>query len=367
MNTLLRILLFFTWSSILYAQKYSNSFLELPVGAASAALGKAVVAMPNNVFSVFTNPATIPQKDNKYDYQIGLQHTESFGGVAKLDHLGFIYPFDKKKKYIALSLLRYAIDDIPNTFQLIAPDGSYNFAAITPFSAIDLAFLTTYSQRIWTRKGYLSIGANAKIIHRRVGSFAEAWGFGVEAGLAYKINNLRLGLFVNDLSNTFNAWKYSFSDDEKNILTLTGNKIPSTSLEVTRPRVSIGGAYLLSKDVISFQPMVNFTYFFDGKRNTIINLDSSSIDINVGAELGFFDKVYLRSGISNFQYYKIVDKQILTYQPSFGIGIKFYNIVLEYAFTQLRTEFSPSYSHIISFLYNVDKNYFNKPKKYKYK
>ena len=34
----------------------------------------------------------------------------------------------------------------------------------------------------------LSIGGTAKVIYRKVGDFAKSWGFGLDAGMKYEMN-----------------------------------------------------------------------------------------------------------------------------------------------------------------------------------
>src|SRR5690606_16002624 len=125
----------------------------------------------------------------------------------------------------------------------------------------------------------LSFGANAKIIHRKVGSFATAWGFGVDAGLMYHRKNWRLGVVARDLTSTFNAWKFSFTDKEKEVLYLTGNDIPIRSTEMTAPRLVLGGGYQfdINKNV-RLLAEANASLTFDGRRNTVISSNIMNMD-----------------------------------------------------------------------------------------
>ena len=53
------------------------------------------------------------------------------------------------------------------------------------------------------------------MIHRSVGKFAKAWGFGLDAGLQIRSKNWKFGIAARDITTTFNAWSYSFTDKEK--------------------------------------------------------------------------------------------------------------------------------------------------------
>ncbi len=51
-------------------------------------------------------------------------HAEYFSGIAKYDYASVAIPINNNKRTIGFSLLRFAIDDIPNTLYLVEPDGS---------------------------------------------------------------------------------------------------------------------------------------------------------------------------------------------------------------------------------------------------
>ena len=87
------------------------------------------------------------------------------------------------------------MDDIPNTLFLVEPDGSLNYNNIQSFSSADYAFLISYAQVIKDNDAaQISWGANTKIIYRNVGHFAQAWGFGFDAGFLYR--SLRVCVLV---------------------------------------------------------------------------------------------------------------------------------------------------------------------------
>ena len=84
---------------------------------------------------------------------------------------------------------------------------------------------------------------NAKVIYRKVGKFASAWGFGLDAGLQMQGGKWHAGIVARDLTTTFNAWSFKFTEKEKEVLYLTNNDIPVKSTELTAPRLIIGGGY----------------------------------------------------------------------------------------------------------------------------
>ncbi len=231
--------------------------------------------------------------------QIGLMHNEYFAGIAKYDYAGFSMKLDTASA-IGISVIRMGIDDIPNTINLYDNQGNINYNRITRFSAADYAMMFTYARK--SKVKGLSYGGNVKIIYRQIGSFAKAYGFGLDAGIQYRTGKWRFGAMAMDITSTFNAWTFEVSEDMQDVFAATGNDIPENSLEVTLPRLNLGaGRHFRLSDNFSALLALDLDMTFDGKRNTLIKSNVVSIDPKLGVEFGFKDIVYIRGGIRNIQ------------------------------------------------------------------
>ena len=342
-------------------RKYSNEFLNIGAGARGLAMGGAQVASVNDGTSGYWNPAGLV---GVKDYpSVHLMHAEYFAGIGKYDFGSVAIPLNDQKRVVALSVLRFAVDDIPNTLFLVEPDGSINYNNIRTFSSADYAFLLSYAQKIKDEEDQkLSFGGNVKIIHRKVGSFASAWGFGLDAGIQYTNKRLKLGLSARDITTTFNAWSFTFDDREKEVLYLTNNDIPVKSTEMTAPRLILGGAYSFPlNDNFTLAAEANLDLTFDGQRNTVISSKAVNIDPRLGLEANYQNNIFFRAGISNFQK-ALSDgdtlnlKKVWIYQPSIGAGFRIKNVVIDYAFTNLANQSNPLYTHIFSLRVDLRKN-----------
>ena len=351
-NYYLVLLLFINYSisGQINSPKYSNEFLNIGVGARSLAMSNSVITSTKSAMSGFWNPANISKINN--DIQVGLMHAEYFAGIAKYDFGSISKKIDEKSGF-GFSFLRFGVDNIPNTSELIDAQGNVNYDRIYYFSAADIAFLGSYGRKI---NEYFSVGGSAKIINRTAGDFASAWGFGIDISSTYIKNDWAMAVVAKDITSTFNVWKYQLSNEMINTFNSTGNELPKNGLELTLPKLIIG----LSKNY-EFEKNVHLLIEFnadittDGKRNVLISGNPFSIDPHIGGEFNIKDIVFLRGGIGNIQKTPdLTGKMNFSIQPNLGIGINIKGVEIEYALTDIGDISIAEYSNIFSLKFNLN-------------
>lgn len=343
----------------LTAQKYSNNFLSIGVGARAQALGGAVVAGSGDVTAGFWNPAGLLSPDASTSMQLGAMHAEWFGGVGQFDYLGVALPTSSANRRIGLSFVRFGVDQIPNTLSLYDDDGTINYNNVREFSEADYAVLLSYAQKLKTKEGnHFTVGGNVKIIRRVIGTFADSWGFGADLSAQYHTGKWRFGALLKDITTTANSWSFNFTEEEKETLAITGNDIPISSVEVTKPSILLGVGHQFQFGKIGILPELDLIATTDGQRNTLISADPISIDPSLGVELNYNKLVFLRAGVSQFQDVKTIDGSTSTVaRPSLGVGLKLAAFNIDYAFTTLGggDDTDNAYSHVISLLFELKK------------
>jgi hypothetical protein len=334
--------------------KYSNEFLNIGAGARGMAMGGAQAASVSDGTAGYWNPAALVNiKDNP---QLNLMHAEYYAGIGKYDYANLVLPLKDNKRTLGLTLLRFAVDDIPNTAFLVQPDGSVNFDNVTSFSSADYALIVSLAQQMDVKNSSTKVnfGVNTKIIHRIAGDFASAWGFGFDAAAQVIGKRWKLGVVAKDVTTTFNAWSFNISDQMKEVFALTNNEIPVKSTELTAPQLILGGSYNFRiNKKLNLLAEADLDMTFDGKRDEVVSTNPISIDPRLGLELSFKDVFFVRAGVNNFQQ-SLDDKDTLNhrkiwiYQPSVGAGFKVGDVQIDYAFTNLANQAFPLYTHVFS-------------------
>jgi hypothetical protein len=344
--------------------KYSNEFLAIGVGARSLAMSNAMTAAVDDVTAVYWNPAALTDIEHRYEFS--LQHASYFAGIANYDYVGFAYAIDEGSHF-GVSIIRLGIDDIPDTRFLFDSNGAIDYNEIRFFTSADVALILSYARGVTFGDGQpfaqgLTFGANFKIIRRKVGDFANAWGFGLDVSAKYRLHAWDLGIMLRDITTTFNAWTID-QDLLGSTFNQTGNDLPSNSLEITLPKMLVGASrsFTLS-DKIGLLTSADLVFTFDGRRNALVKSAVVSVEPQLGFEFGYESKFFFRMGIGNFQRVKDFERDLTSgestywsFQPNMGVGVKLDDFTIDYALTDIGNVAESPYSHVFSIKYSLEK------------
>lgn len=334
------------------APKFSNEFLSIGVGARALGMSNSQVSHVSDVTAGYWNPAGLLEIEKPYE--VSLMHAEYFAGIAKYDYIGFATKIDSMS-HLGVSIVRFAVDDIPDTRFLYDANGAINYDNIRFFTAADYAFLVSYARKVNLLQG-LKLGANFKVIHRIAGDFANAWGFGLDVGAQLAVKKWQFGLVLRDITGTFNAWSHNTAL-VNDVFIQTGNEIPQNSIEVTLPKAILGvSRYFDIHPKFGVLASLDLVTSFDGKRNVLIKSDLASVDPALGLEINYQKIAFLRMGAGNIQEIKDFDGSLsTTFQPNFGLGVKIKKITIDYALTDIGDQSESLYSHVFSLKASLDK------------
>jgi hypothetical protein len=334
-------------STLNYSQavrKYSNEFMNIGVDAAALGMSNTVVAATGDVNSGYWNPAGLIHLE---DHQVSVMHANYFANIAQYDYLAYASPIDDRSAW-GISLIRFGVDDILNTTELIDSQGNIDYNRISLFSTADYGFTFSYARKLPV-PGF-QYGVNAKVIRRIIGKFANSWGFGFDVGLQFEKNNWQFGLMLRDITTTYNVWNIDEAEYKKIANSIPGeNQELPESTEITAPKAQLGIAkkFIIRYDY-SILAAANMNMRF-AKTNDIISTDFVSIDPALGLEFGYTDLVFVRAGVGNFQNVQQLDNsEKVGFQPNIGLGFKYKGIQIDYALTDLGDQSAALYSNIFS-------------------
>ncbi|MFT6096115.1 MAG: hypothetical protein ACJAT0_002132 [Nonlabens sp.] len=336
------------------SRAYSNEFLNIGVDAAALGMSNAVVASSNNVNSVYWNPAGLIRMEEQ---EVSLMHSSYFANIAQFNYAAFAMPIDDASAF-GFSVIRFSVDDILNTTQLIDDQGNINYDRISTFSTADWAFTFSYARE--AKLDGFSYGANAKVIRRVIGEFANSWGFGFDIGMQFKRGEWQVGLMARDITTTYNTW----SIDEEKFAEISGavenqnQELPETT-EITLPKLQLGLARTFTfhyDHILTAEVNMNMRFI---QTNDVISSSAVSATPALGLEYSFVNLVFVRAGVGNFQNIQQLDgNSSTTFQPNIGVGFKYKGISVDYALTDIGDSSEALYSNVFSV--NIDLSVFNR-------
>jgi hypothetical protein len=335
--------------------RFVNEFLNIGVGARAHGMFGSVAASTTDVTAGYWNPAALSQVNEPF--QVSAMHASWFGGIANYDYIGLGKTFgNKNNAFGSMTFIRMGVDNIPNTLNLIGPDGTVDFDRVTNFSAADYALLISFGQKLGD-SGF-SLGGSSKFIYRDIGSFGSAFGFGFDLGAIWKKNKFTLAVMGRDITTTINNWSFSLTPQEAIQFEKTGNAIPISSTEIALPKLVIAGAY-------KFGDPARFTYLIesdirfssDGTKSGVFSGENIGIDPTFGFELGYHEQVFFRFGVGNIQ--RTINETSDTsskveFQPNVGLGISLGRVNVDYALTNIGSTSGVLVSHIFSLSIDFD-------------
>lgn len=318
--------------------------MNIGVDAAALAMSNAVTASTIDVNSGYWNPAGLVNLEDK---QIGLMHASYFANIAQYDYAAYASPIDDQSAW-GISIIRFGVDDILNTSDIIDEDGNIDYNRISKFSTADYGFTFSYARKL--KVPGFQYGVNAKIIRRIIGNFANSWGFGFDVGFQFERNNWKYGLMLRDITTTYNVWNIDEDEYAKipNVDPDNLQDLPENT-EITLPKLQFGISreFNFNYDyslLTSFNLNMEFT-----QTNDLISSEVVSVAPALGLQFGYTNMVFLRAGFGNFQNNVQLDStEKLSFQPNIGLGFKYKGFEIDYALTDLGNQSTALYSNIFS-------------------
>lgn len=354
LSALLLVGLFPLLSSAQSAQAtYGNDFLSTGSGARALGMGSAHVGLVNDVTAAFWNVAGLAEVQAP---QLMYMHSERFSGIVGYDYGAGALPLKSGKGVISVSFFRQGVDNIANTLnawdrERDQPKGNAE-DYITRFSAADMAIFFSFAKQ---RTERLSVGASAKIIHHKLGPFAQAWGYSLDVGAKFKTDFAKIGVAVHDITTMQKMWdvdQSAFGDYEAQFDSL-GATLPTGQNEYVLPSVKIGASKLFPiGDDFTVSAATDVDLLFENRRAYYLNVGRMSIEPHVGGEVSYKELIAFRAGVTDFITDPVSGFMV---SPTLGMGLKLSSFVLDYGFASFAGASSDlGFTHRISLRFDFN-------------
>jgi len=252
------------------ATKYAGAFLEMGVGAQALGMGGAFVAVVNDPFATYWNPAGLSYLSHK---ELAFMHSETFGSLLNHDFISYAFPYKNSVVGVSLYYLGGGGVKLTKLQDANQPLGFANRAIVADeVSHGDYTLLLSYAK---TQTAKFRWGITAKIIYRDIPDTTTSSAFGL--GVA-PYDFLTLGANLKDATSTLLAYN-------------NGTK------ESIAPTFKSG--FMLHKDYQNFSHLLAFDadLRFEGRRSaTQYWLGDVSMDTHWGWESWYKQKVAGRVG-----------------------------------------------------------------------
>ncbi len=328
----------FLFASPSYSQtfehaKYGGDFLSVGGGARPLGMGSAYASVTRDVLSGYWNPAGLSGITN---WQFAYMHSERFAGVVGYDYGAVALPIENAGGVLALSFFRQGVDGIKNTLHAWDPEQnrpkSDPVSYMREFSASDMAFYLSYANLF---NDYWHWGLSAKVLHSRLGPFANAWGYSLDAGLQFRSERYQFGVNIMDFTTLLKFWSVDQNKLEalQNFINPETGKpetLPEGTNEYVRPSVKIGGSRYFDFGDFSLIAALDTDIRFEGRQSWYLSVGNTSFEPHIGTELSYKDLLFFRAGITDVH---IDDQNSLFLSPTLGTGLKIGSFMVDYGFT----------------------------------
>ncbi len=313
--------------------KYGGDFLSVGGGARPLGMGSAYSSVTRDVLSGYWNPAGLSGIE---DWQFVYMHSERFAGVVGYDYGAVAIPIEGSGGVVALSFFRQGVDGIKNTLHAWDPEQnqprSDPTSYIREFSASDMAFYLSYANNLSNRWHW---GLSAKVLHSRLGPFANAWGYSLDTGLQMRGDRYQFGINIMNITTLLKFWTVDEIELEglKNFINPDTGKpetLPEGTNEYVRPSVKIGGSRSFNFGDYSLVTALDTDILFEGRQTYYLNIGDISFEPHLGTELGYKDLIFIRAGITDLHF---DDRNAFFMAPTLGTGLKLGAFMVDYGFS----------------------------------
>jgi len=276
------------------ADKFAGEFMALGAGARPLGMGGAFTAVSDDASSVYYNPAGMSGVMKR---QAVFMHARQFGDFIKYNFISYVNPSsafvsEGREAAWGLALIHLGVDDIiiTNHLPFVDVDGDgkfepedgddlpYDLSTLPRESDNDFALFGSYA----LSTSFGRVGGTLKLVYQNSVAGLSSTGIGIDLGWMVRdvTEGFDVGVKLQDITGTYLAWS-------------TGTN------EFIAPSVRVGLAYTIPSERMNGSLLLvsdGAFYFEDRRQASQFWVDRYSMDLYLGLEMRFQEKVMLRGG-----------------------------------------------------------------------
>lgn len=278
------------------ADKFAGDFMAVGGGARALGMGGAFTGLAGDASTIYWNPAGMSGFTKR---QLLFMHSEQFGDLIDYNFASFVSPTKslvsaESEGAFGIGLIHMGIDDIIVTNDLsftdVDGDGifepldgdrvNYDPDNLKKESNNDYALFGSFA----AKTGWGRVGGTLKLLYTNTIAGYSATGIGVDLGYLYRdvFPRFDVGVKLQDITGTYLSWSSGHN-------------------EFIAPSVKVGGAYTIDSESLNGSLVLaadGDIYFEDRQDASQYWAGPYSLDLHVGAELIFQEKVMVRGGFN---------------------------------------------------------------------
>ncbi len=321
-----------------YFVKYGWEIFDYTSEAKTASLGNATSSYRySSSSSSLNNPAFCLDTNS----HLSITHQARFAGIINSDLLSF--QLKRDKRLININIIYEGIGDIPDTRSALFDwglDGEYGTndlgegnGIIDDGERLDQNQINYFNQRKFGIYGAsmfryknIPIGVGLKFLTVILGE-NHGIGIGLDFGITKQISRFNFGFVFRNIPSSGLLWD-------------------NGTVEATLPSIEIGTNYKIDFEKLNslvIYPMANLNISMSNKHlDTQYYINDISLDMAFGLEIIYKQKIMLRLGKD---YYR---------KLTGGIGIKWDDFIIDYAFLPSSINGILANHHLISVSFDID-------------
>lgn len=344
-------LLFFIVGAKAQIGRLSDLKNEIGISARQVALGSSSYGIFRNASDGQLNPALLNQASKNH---LAYHFNSSLGGIVRMDNLYYAVNSPFSRYAFGLGASRILNTSAFDTRNLVTNSGSIDYSAVTLTGNNDFNLEASVATRLDSTP--LDLGLTFGVDLLTVAQFSRAFSVGVDLGATYHLDSATvISTVIENALGRYYFANQSVTQLESAFFS-TDNYLKINSFYIQLPYLRAGiNHYFIQESNFLLDASLAINVGYGRSSNSILGTSGVNIQPSLGFEGQFFQMIFIRLGISNWQTLTNQDqKKVLAVSPSVGFGVQWEDFLFDYSLSDFGNNAIPLIQHVLSVNYEFN-------------